>query len=98
MYSFTVRTLSGIAGPAACAASPRAPAPSSTARREIIRAMLYEACTLLVSPMVEALIPAVLLVQGVLGGFDTLFNHDFVEQLAKRPEARPEIGLHALRE
>ena len=60
--------------------------------------MLYEACTLLVSRMVEALIPAVLLVQGVLGGFDTLFNHDFVEQLAKRLEARPEIGLHAIRE
>ena len=47
---------------------------------------------------VEALLPAVLLVQGVLGGVDTLVNHDFIERLSKRHEARDEIGLHAIRE
>jgi hypothetical protein len=59
--------------------------------------MLYEARALLFGFM-EALLPVVLLIQGILGGFDTLLNHDFIEQLAKRPEARGEIGLHAIRE
>ena len=59
--------------------------------------MLYEARALLVGGM-EALLPVVLLVQGILGGIDTLLNHDFIEQLAKRREARAEIGLHAIRE
>jgi hypothetical protein len=36
--------------------------------------------------------------QGVLGGVDTLFNHELVERLPRRVEARREIGLHSLRE
>ena len=45
------------------------------------------------------LIPVVLLaVQGVLGGIDTLVNHEWLARLPQRTEARGEIGLHALRE
>ena len=45
------------------------------------------------------LIPVVLLaVQGVLGGIDTLVNHEWLAKLPQRPEARGEIGLHSLRE
>ncbi len=47
---------------------------------------------------VEVLVCASLAVQGVLGGIDTLLNHDFLEQLARRREARAEVGLHSLRE
>jgi hypothetical protein len=36
--------------------------------------------------------------QGVLGGVDTLFNHELVERLPRRVEAHREIGLHSLRE
>jgi len=39
-----------------------------------------------------------LVAQGVVGGFDTLFNHELVERLPHRPEAHTEIGLHAVRE
>jgi uncharacterized protein len=46
----------------------------------------------------QELLPWLLLAQGVMGGFDTLFNHELVEHLPRRPEARPEIGLHSMRE
>ena len=44
------------------------------------------------------LLPWLLVVQGLVGGTDTLFNHEIVERLPKRLEARGEIALHALRE
>ena len=43
-------------------------------------------------------LPVLLAAQGVLGGIDTLYNHEWVEHLPRRPSARREIGLHALRE
>jgi uncharacterized protein len=46
----------------------------------------------------EALIPYLLLVQGVLGGADTLLNHELIERLPYRVSARREIGLHSIRE
>ena len=46
----------------------------------------------------ESWLPLVLLAQGVLGGVDTLVNHELLERLPTRPEARREIGLHSVRE
>ena len=46
----------------------------------------------------EALLPVVLVVQGVMGGVYTLLNHEMIARLPKRPEARTEIGLHVIRE
>src|SRR3954463_11251909 len=46
----------------------------------------------------DSWLPLVLLAQGVLGGVDTLVNHELVERLPTRPEARREIGLHSVRE
>ena len=43
-------------------------------------------------------LPALLVLQGALGAIDTLFNHEFVERLAHRREARGELRLHAARE
>jgi hypothetical protein len=37
-------------------------------------------------------------VQGVLGGIDTLVNHEWLARLPRRSDARGEIGLHSLRE
>jgi hypothetical protein len=39
-----------------------------------------------------------LLAQGALGAFDTMYNHEHVEGLRRRPAARPELVLHAIRE
>lgn len=47
---------------------------------------------------IDALLLMLLVVQGVMGGFDTLVNHDLLEHLARRPSARTEVGLHAMRE
>lgn len=44
------------------------------------------------------LLPALLTVQGVIGGIDTLLNHEFIERLPRRMEARHEVGLHSIRE
>jgi hypothetical protein len=33
-----------------------------------------------------------------MGGVDTLLNHELIEKLPHRPEARGEIGLHSIRE
>jgi hypothetical protein len=43
-------------------------------------------------------LPYLLVAQGVMAGADTLLNHELIERLPKRPEARPEIGLHTMRE
>ena len=48
--------------------------------------------------MAESLVPWVLAVQGALGAVDTLLNHEVIERLRQRPEARREVGLHAIRE
>ena len=48
--------------------------------------------------MADAWLPWLLVAQGVVGGFDTLYNHELVERLPHRPEAHAEIGLHAARE
>src|SRR5438270_4409376 len=39
----------------------------------------------------------ILLVHAVLGGFDTVVNHEWREHLPRRPEAAPELALHAMR-
>jgi hypothetical protein len=46
----------------------------------------------------DAVLPALLAAQGVMGGVDTLVNHEWIERLPKRPQARTEIGLHSIRE
>ena len=46
----------------------------------------------------QAWLPWVLVAQAIVGGFDTLFNHELLERLPYRPEAHVEIGLHATRE
>lgn len=46
----------------------------------------------------EALLPMMLVAQGVMGGIDTLLNHEIIERLPYRPKARREIGLHSVRE
>ena len=44
-----------------------------------------------------ALLPWVLTAQGVVGGWDTIYNHEWIERLPQRPSARAEIGVHSLR-
>lgn len=46
----------------------------------------------------QTTILVLLVVQAVLGGLDTILNHELIEHLPERPEARRELGLHALRE
>lgn len=46
----------------------------------------------------ETLLPLLLIAQGVMGGVDTLLNHELIERLPHRMKARTEIGLHAIRE
>jgi hypothetical protein len=43
-------------------------------------------------------LPALLVLQGVMGALDTLVNHELVEALPRRPEARGELALHSARE
>lgn len=45
-----------------------------------------------------ALLPWILIAQGVVGGWDTIYNHEWIERLPQRPSMRAEIGVHALRE
>ena len=47
---------------------------------------------------IEHILPYALLVQALLGGFDTLVNHELIEKLPHRASARREIGLHSVRE
>jgi hypothetical protein len=49
-------------------------------------------------PAYESLLVTLLVLQGIAGGADTLINHELLERLPARVEARGEIGLHALRE
>lgn len=46
----------------------------------------------------DIVLPALLVAQGVLGGIDTLLNHELIERLPHRPHAHSEIGFHAVRE
>ena len=46
----------------------------------------------------ENLLPWLLLVQAVVGGADTLVNHELIARLPQRPESRRELVLHAVRE
>ena len=46
----------------------------------------------------EALLPYLLVVQAVMGGVDTLLNHEIIAKLPRRASARREIGLHSVRE
>jgi hypothetical protein len=46
----------------------------------------------------ETLLLVLLLAQGVIGGIDTLLNHELIVRLPHRIEARTEVGLHSLRE
>lgn len=43
-------------------------------------------------------LPALLVLQGVLGALDTLLNHEFLEALPYRRPARAELAWHAARE
>jgi hypothetical protein len=46
----------------------------------------------------ENILATLLLVQGVLGSIDTLYNHELLERLPWRIQARSEVALHAVRE
>lgn len=46
----------------------------------------------------EAVLPFLLVAQGLLAGVDTVLNHEMLARLPKRPEARPELALHVGRE
>lgn len=48
--------------------------------------------------LTEAWMPWLLLAQAVVGGTDTLVNHELIARLPQRPESRRELVLHALRE
>jgi len=43
-------------------------------------------------------LPALLVLQGVMGAFDTIVNHELIEALPRRPEARGELAFHSARE
>jgi hypothetical protein len=46
----------------------------------------------------EALLPYLLVAQAVMGGIDTLVNHEGIAKLPRQPWARRELGLHSVRE
>ncbi|HUP29832.1 MAG TPA: hypothetical protein VM122_06640 [Usitatibacter sp.] len=46
----------------------------------------------------ELVLVALLVAQGVMGGIDTLLNHEIIARLPHRAESRGELGLHVLRE
>jgi hypothetical protein len=48
--------------------------------------------------MTQAWLPWLLLAQGVLGGVDTLLNHEILAGLPRNPRMRREVGLHVFRE
>lgn len=48
--------------------------------------------------MTQAWLPWLLLAQGVLGGVDTLLNHELIARLPQRKAARAEVGVHVFRE
>jgi hypothetical protein len=46
----------------------------------------------------ETVLAYLLAAQGLMGAGDTLVNHELLERLPRRVEARREIGLHSIRE
>jgi hypothetical protein len=46
----------------------------------------------------ETVLAYLLAAQGLMGAADTLVNHELLERLPQRVEARREIGLHSIRE
>jgi hypothetical protein len=46
----------------------------------------------------ETVLAYLLVAQGVMGGIDTLVNHELIERLPQRTEAGREVGLHSIRE
>jgi hypothetical protein len=44
------------------------------------------------------LLPLLLVAQGIIGGLDTIVNHEWIARLPARPEARSELGMHWIRE
>jgi hypothetical protein len=46
----------------------------------------------------DTVLPLLLVAQGLIGGLDTIFNHELLERLPSRPDAHTEIGLHSIRE
>ena len=46
----------------------------------------------------ETVLAYLLAAQGLMGAIDTLVNHEFLERLPQRVEARREIALHSIRE
>lgn len=46
----------------------------------------------------ESLFALLLCVQGLIGGIDTVVNHELIARLPRHIEARTEVGLHAIRE
>lgn len=46
----------------------------------------------------ETVLPYLLAAQGLMGAVDTLVNHELIERLPQRREARREVGLHSIRE
>ena len=49
-------------------------------------------------PLVDVLLPALLVAQAALGALDTVVNHELIAHLADEPVARLELRLHAVRE
>ena len=48
--------------------------------------------------MTQAWLPWLLILQGVLAGFDTLLNHEIIAGLPRKADARREVGIHVYRE
>jgi hypothetical protein len=48
--------------------------------------------------MVSTVLLYLLAAHGFMGAIDTLLNHELLERLPQRAEARREIGLHSIRE
>lgn len=46
----------------------------------------------------ELVLVVLLVAQGLMGGVDTLLNHEVIARLPHRAESRGEVGLHVLRE
>lgn len=49
------------------------------------------------TPDLMPIVLTLLLIQGGLGAFDTIYHHELTEGLASRPSARLELRIHALR-
>jgi len=46
----------------------------------------------------ETVFLILLVAQGLMGGFDTVVNHELMHHLPRHSSSRTEVGLHALRE